>query len=110
MALSGHTLRHTSQPSQKEVFTTALPSAIVIASNRQARTQALHPVQREGSTFAVCMPQKGFSPKGSGFRSISRSGASTSASHMTVLPKEATSKEVSVVFPVPPLPLMTTIS
>ena len=111
MHCSGHTKRHTLQPSQKPSSTTAFPSRTWIASYLQADSQIPHPVHRSRSASAMDMPEKGSRRVSAGCSRRARFGASTSASARIFRSSATAAREaVRVVFPVPPLPLIKTTS
>lgn len=117
IAETGQSSRHKPQPSQAKSFTRAVSSVIRMASNLQECAQRPHAQQSVSRMTARCPLTKGSVRWCSGWSSRCRSGASTSQSATTVgvdpsffrLDNRAKLAS-SEVLPVPPLPLMMTIS
>ena len=113
-ACAGQSLWHTPQPSQPSSSMEYTPSLNRTASKRHSSVQRPQAVHRSGSMRAVLPEIKTSSCCTCGFSRMCMSGTSTSRSQSTAFcPRawaSAANAAQTVVFPVPPLPLITTIS
>ncbi|EKD37990.1 MAG: hypothetical protein ACD_75C00910G0004 [uncultured bacterium] len=107
MACSGQRSTQTPHPSQAIGSTTNSPE---IAPNRQSSRHLPHAVQASSRITAFEPPMKSVRRCTRGAIRRCRSAASTSASQSTQFSASMPNAAVTLVFPVPPLPLTTTSS
>ncbi|MBA7483816.1 hypothetical protein ES707_19333 [subsurface metagenome] len=105
IAPSGQIWLHTPQPSQEIGSTTKFCTAL----KRHTCSHFPHSLHLSLSITAFFPPLKSCLSKTSGWRRRCKSAASTSQSAITLFLAKAAKEAAITVFPVPPLPLITTI-